>query len=177
MSAQPIAPAAIQTADDAVEAIWQAVFAGSYPDVSAAARSLWATFDLAPHERDFLVIFGLSELAKQRQHSSHQRSGRPAIGFGSPHGKKWAAYIALTWPYESADGSQKPLLDFGPDDLAAFALSAAKMVDAYTRRRTWASETSALLEEHRASRVRDLPRHVLANVNTAALEAMGRQQQ
>lgn len=100
---------------------------------------------------------------------------RPAIGYGVPHGKKWQKYIALTWPYESADGSQKALADFTSDDLASFALYWATQESSARRRREWATSVSSLLEEHEARRIRDLPASVLAQVNEAALEAMGRQ--
>lgn len=166
----------ITKADDAVELIWQHVLAGDYPDVGSAARDLWRTFDLVPNERDFLALYGLTNLAEDRQRSlTQRRSNTPAIGWGAPHPKKWDAYVALTFPARAADGTQKPLIVFTRDDLAAFANHWGTIEQAARRRRKWATETDGLLEEHGAARIGDLPPLILRAVDESAREAMGRQ--
>lgn len=162
--------------DEAVELIWERVLAGEFADSAEAARAMWHSFSFAADDRDFLALYGLIELAKkeQRQTRSYE-SPRPALGWGVPHGRKWDQYIALTWVYAGADGSAKPLFDFDDADVAAFTVAWATAEDAARRRREFGELIARHLKEHEVKRVRDLPLAVLAEVNQAALEAMGRQ--
>lgn len=162
------------TTDDAVELIWERVLAGEFTSVAEAVRALWSEMHFAPEDRDFLAIMGLTDLAESEQRA--RRHGyTPRVAWGAPHGKKWERYMALTWPYEAADGTQKPLLEFTLSDLAALSVAAGKIADAARRKQEWATLASERLNEHGKARIADLPDMVLREIDTAAREALGRQ--
>lgn len=165
------------TIDEAVEMCWQAFLDDGHKSYTEAVAAVWPTltFDTAAFE--MLAMDGLIQRVKDEKHSAIQgtNNGRPIVPYGAPHGKKWEQYVALSWPFKGANGTMKPLLEFSRDDLAAFAHTAGVMAQSWQRRVDWATTTDELLKEHGKSCVRDLPKDVLAQVNDAAREAMGRQ--
>jgi hypothetical protein len=165
------------TIDDAIEHAWEKVFAGEYPNVNEACRELWLTFNFGSVEIDMLALEGLKVLAEDRQREKRQRpTGKPAIGYGAPHGKSWDTYIALTWPYESADGSQRALLDFTQEDWAAFSTRWRKLGDHAYQRASLGTKIGGLLKEHKVTVTNKLPKLILKQIETEAAEVLGRQE-
>jgi len=174
MSAEP-AVVRISSIEEAIEESWQRVLAGDASDVAAVIREMWPTLRLPADAVNELALIGLISKAEHDQRlrrRGHDRSLRPAVGWGSPPPKKWAAYIALTWPYEGADGQQRSLLTFDAADLAAFGARCRKMSLAYARRATFARQTLDRLNDHGCRRIMDLPPQVLAEVEVEALAAL-----
>ena len=162
----------LDTLNDAIETLWTVVYERKYPNLTQAARALWTEFDLGQDEVEALALEGLIQRARL-VNSCRQQTGRPAIAYPIP---KRELVNALTYPYQAADGSQKPLLDFNLTDLAYFAVHAGTYEQAWKRRREWASQTQEVMQEHGAITVGKLPTHVLESVAEAAADAMGRQE-
>lgn len=174
MSAVPITRQV--SVDDAIEEAWAAVLSGQHPNVAEAVRAAWPSLRVSSTTLDMLACEGLIEMARQaKSQTMRQRDSRPAVPFGSPHGKKWERYVALSWPFEAANGSQIPLAEFTRSDLSAFAARCGTLIQSFTRRRDWAVDTDRLLVEHGKARVVDLPAAVLERVEASARDAMGRQ--
>lgn len=174
MSAVPITPEV--SVDDAIEGVWASVLSGEHPSVAEAVRAAWPSLRLSSTTMDLLACEGLIEMARQAKVlAMRQRDSRPAVPFGAPHGKKWEQYVALSWPFEAANGAQIPLAEFTRSDLSAFAARCGTLIQSFTRRRDWAVETDRLLIEHGKAQVKDLPAAVLAEVEASARDAMGRQ--
>jgi hypothetical protein len=165
------------TTEEAIELIWEKVLDGTYEGPAEATRALWPSFSFEATSLELLALVGLEHLAGREQRHTRRstRGGRPAIGYGAPHGKKWERYIGLTWALEDADGKLRSIIDWADEDYAALALRTGKLVATYKRQQEFADLGQDLLKEHGKTVTYDLPAAALKRLDEAAREALGRQ--
>lgn len=162
------------TTQDAIDAVWESILDGSFAGPGEAARALWPGLQLDPVSLDLLALEGLIAMAMQAKATAVRARNGGRIPWGAPHGKKFERYIALTWPFEGADGSQKPLGLFSRTDLSSLALRAGALEVSWRERKQWAIAADAALVEHGAATIERLPAPVLAELSKDAAAVFGR---
>lgn len=161
MSAEPAHEE--MTVGQAVEVAWRVVAERRAETLAAAVDLLWP-LPLAEDAHEALAKSGLIHAAHNAQYEA-AKDRRPAVAFGAPHGKKWAAYMTtLSRPLEDADGREKRLLDFTAADMSAYRARCVTIGRGWLERAKVAERTVKVMERHGVRLLRDLPADVLAQV-------------
>lgn len=156
--------------DEAVEAVYAEALDGrSVAEAAAEYAHEIDDRDIFEAVRTGLIDLAHRRLARQRRAPAEEESGteeaveiEAAFGTASPPKAKPARVNADFWKwldgnYEAADGTRKPVKDFGLEDALHLRAVSNNRADGLLRVRDAMDIAVAALRTHKAARIGDLP--------------------